>query len=253
MATLRYLWKDGEFSVGIGLAALITAYPNYVHIRYQQQNAHGDSFSGEQFQERVWLSSDIVGNISSALASIPIKEWRAYGLSQLELVHLFHNPASHAAPVPHYCKFSFRCMNIDSIAAAIIRSLLPSHLPQLLTMLQQCDSDQYDNAPSINKSSIYKSSSCEPSIYEPSIYEQPGDEYDENNQRAHKQDSHLQTQVERSAIEMQIRQTDPTIFCDRVAKPLMKSGKVNIRKPFYRARYRCQIILIYSQATNVGA
>lgn len=120
-------------------------------------------------------------------------------------------------------------------------------------MLQQCDSDQYDNAPSINKSSIYKSSSCEPSIYEPSIYEQPGDEYDENNQRAHKQDSHLQTQVERSAIEMQIRQTDPTIFCDRVAKPLMKSGKVNIRKPFYRARYRCQIILIYSQATNVGA
>ncbi|AJJ04854.1 chorismate binding enzyme family protein [Yersinia pseudotuberculosis] len=225
--------KDGEFSVGIGLAALITAYPNYVHIRYQQQNDHGDSFSGEQFQERVWLSSDIVGNISSALASIPIKEWRAYGLSQLELVHLFHNPASHAAPGTALLQIFLPLHEYRlNRGSAIIRSLLPSHLPQLLTMLQQCDSDQYDNAPSINKSSIYKSSSCEPSIYEPSIYEpsiyeQPGDEYDENNQRAHKQDSHLQTQVERSAIEMQIRQTDPTIFCDRVAKTVneIRQGK----------------------------
>lgn len=220
--------KDGEFSVGIGLAALITAYPNYVHIRYQQQNDHGDSFSGEQFQERVWLSSDIVGNISSALASIPIKEWRAYGLSQLELVHLFHNPASHAAPGTALLQIFLPLHEYRlNRGSAIIRSLLPSHLPQLLTMLQQCDSDQYDNAPSINKSSIYKSSGCEPSIYEPSIYEQPGDEYDENNQRAHNQDSHLQTQVERSAIEMQIRQTDPTIFCDRVAKTVneIRQGK----------------------------
>ncbi|CRG50496.1 chorismate-binding domain-containing protein [Yersinia wautersii] len=230
--------KDGEFSVGIGLAALITVYPNYVHIRYQQQNDHGDSFSGEQFQERVWLSPDIVGNISSALASIPIKEWRAYGLSQLELVYLFHNPAYHAAPGTALLQIFLPLHEYRlNRGSAIIRSLLPSHLPQLLTMLHQCDSDQYNNAPAINKSSIYKSSICEASIYGQStheppihelpIHEQPGDEYDENNQRDHNQDSHMQTQVERSAIEMQIRQTDPAIFCDRVTKTVneIRQGK----------------------------
>ncbi|CNF41427.1 chorismate-binding domain-containing protein [Yersinia similis] len=220
--------KDGEFSVGIGLAALITVYPNYVHIRYQQQNDHDDSFSGEQFQERVWLSPDIVGNISSALASIPIKEWRAYGLSQLELAHLFHNPTYHTAPGTELLQIflplhEYR-LNHGSV---IIRSLLPSHLPQLLTMLHQCDSGQYDNAPSIYKPSTCEPSVCEPSICKPYSYGQPNGEYDENLQCDHHQNRQMQPQIERSAIEMQIRQTDPAIFCDRVTKTVneIRQGK----------------------------
>lgn len=168
--------KEGEFSVGIGLAARITVYSDYVQLRYQEPRNYSVnvSFNDEQFQERIWLSTDIVRNISSALDCIPIKEWRAYGISQFELAHVFNNPAYHTEPGKVLMQFfiplyEFRLCPGD----ATLRSLSPSHLPQLLSMLHQCDNQQGWDVP---------------------------------------------PQIAKRVIEKHIRQTDPSIFCDRVTK-----------------------------------
>ncbi|MFZ6764986.1 salicylate synthase [Pseudoroseomonas sp. WGS1072] len=77
--------RDGEWSLGIGSVAEIVADAARVTLR------QGD-------HTRDWPAADLPLALEAALAALPLRGWRAYGMAEFELSRLFHGlPARDAA------------------------------------------------------------------------------------------------------------------------------------------------------------
>ena len=70
---------NGEWSIGIGCFATVTLFQNRAVLCHNGQ-------------QQVWNNVDIISNITDTLAAIPVENWRAYGISKVELAHEFHDP-----------------------------------------------------------------------------------------------------------------------------------------------------------------
>ncbi|GAB0149416.1 hypothetical protein McPS_21560 [Marichromatium sp. PS1] len=75
--TLTLYERDGEWSLGIGVAARLDLNLERVRIRYDEET-------------RSWPLEDFPSAVEAALAALPFSGWRAYGMARFELARRFH-------------------------------------------------------------------------------------------------------------------------------------------------------------------
>ncbi|WP_437587942.1 salicylate synthase [Sorangium sp. So ce1000] len=118
--------REGEWSVALGAAFELTADVHGVH-RLDP--------TGKQS----WTGGDCLVAVEAALASIPLRGWRAYGTASFEFAYLLHRiEATHGAEPLLYLTIPQIEVRLRR-GTALVRALIPDELERMVDFLASSD------------------------------------------------------------------------------------------------------------------
>lgn len=154
---------NGEWSIGIGVAAQLTTDADKTSLQ-----VNGHSYS--------WQSESVTDSVETALESLPINQWRAYGIANFELARHIHNlpclPKDELLLQLFIPTFEVRLRE----GSALLRALGENRLQELIELVSSIDS----SAGAVGVKTSFDLRIAEHKLKVPEIYTYETDAYQQN-------------------------------------------------------------------------